>query len=280
MIGLEDRRELHRGSLRRTVAGVMVAAARASRSVVAIRHVPFEDLGICEAILRQRGYAVSYRDAGVDALTDETVRKADLLVVLGGPIGAYEEDRYPFLRDELRLLEERCARDRPTLGVCLGAQLLARSLGGRVFPLGAKEIGFGALELTSEGERSPLRYLKDQPVLHWHGDTYTLPTGARRLASTRLCREQAFDWGKNLLALQFHLEWDWPRFEQWLIGHAVELAAAQLDLRGLRAQARDYAASTIAARRRCVEGWLHSVEEAMGHGSKEDGRHASGEESV
>ncbi|GBD25038.1 GMP synthase [glutamine-hydrolyzing] [bacterium HR30] len=234
--------------------------ARGAKSVVAIRHVPFEDLGILESVLRERGYSVTYRDAGVDPLEDEVVQRADLLVVLGGPIGAYEEDRYPFLSAELRLLEARCAQRRPTLGICLGAQLLARCLGGRVFPLGRKEIGLAPVELTEAGERSALQVLSGVSVLHWHGDTYSLPPGARRLAFTGVCPEQAFDFGGTVLALQFHLEWELTRFEQWLIGHAVELAAAGIDPRALRDRARELGPSTLPGRRRCFESWLDSLE--------------------
>lgn len=238
----------------------MPGATARAKLAVAIRHVPFEDLGILQALLTDRGYSVAYREAGVEPLQEETTQKADLLVVLGGPIGAYEDDRYPFLVDELRLLEKRCADRLPTLGICLGAQLLARCLGGRVFSLGSKEIGFAPLELTESGQRSALQCLAGVPVLHWHGDTYSLPKGARRLAFTAVCPEQAFDVGETILALQFHVEWDVGRFEQWLIGHAVELAAAGIDPRTLREKAREFGAKTLPLRKQCLATWLESLE--------------------
>jgi GMP synthase-like glutamine amidotransferase len=130
----------------------------------------------------------------------------DLLVCLGGPIGAYEEAAYPFLRDELALIERRLAAARPTLGICLGAQLMARALGARIYPAPAKEIGWGEVRLSEAGQKGPLRHFAGVPVLHWHGDTFDLPKGAELLASTVLCANQAFAFGRYALAFQFHPE--------------------------------------------------------------------------
>ena len=170
---------------------------------LAVRNVAFEDLGSFERVLADRGYRVAYADAGLDDLGALDPLGPDLLVVLGGPIGAYEEARYPFVLDELRLLEKRLAADLPTLGVCLGGQLIARALGARVYPGGQKEIGWAPLVLTDEGRGSCLRHLapEETPVLHWHGDTFDLPRGAVRLASTEAYENQAFSWGRRARAL-------------------------------------------------------------------------------
>lgn len=229
---------------------------RTAKIAVAIRHVLFEDLGLLAPLLLERGYEFRYREAGTDSFAGLAGAETDLLIVLGGPIGAYEEGRYPFLREELRVLEKRAASNLPTLGICLGAQLLARTLGGRVFPMGRKEIGFSPLHLTAEGLASPLAALDRAPVLHWHGDTYTLPAGARRLASTELCREQAFTFGNAILAVQFHPEWDATRFESWLIGHAVELAQAGIEPGTLRSTAREVGTRAMAAGRKALADWL------------------------
>src|SRR6201999_289627 len=101
--------------------------------------------------------------------------ESDLLVVLGGPIGAYEEDRYPFLTAELTLIGARLKAGRPTLGICLGAQLMARALGADVRPGAGKEIGWAPLVLSEAGRAGPLRHLGNEPVLHWHGDIFHLP---------------------------------------------------------------------------------------------------------
>src|ERR1700733_11064461 len=112
----------------------------ASKTALAIRHVHFEDLGSLEPSLLSAGYQVRYADSGIDDLAAVDALAPDLLVTLGGPIGAYEDDLYPMLKDEVRLLEARLAAERPTLGICLGAQLMARALGSRVYPSGTKEI--------------------------------------------------------------------------------------------------------------------------------------------
>ena len=202
----------------------------------AIRHVAFEDLAGFELVLMRAGYDVHYYDVGVGDLQELHPLKPDLLFVLGGPIGAYEDDRYPFLSTEIGMLEARLAAGLPTMGICLGAQLIARALGARVYPGPAKEIGFAPLTLTEDGGRTALSAFADNPVLHWHGDTFDLPQGCRRLASTDFCVNQAFSFGPATLAMQFHPEVDGHSFERWLIGHTLELAQAGIDVPVLRAR--------------------------------------------
>ena len=117
-----------------------------TKTLLAIRHVAFEDLGGFEAPLKDAGYAIRYADMGVDDVAG--FGDPDLLVVLGGPIGAYEDDLYPWLKDEIAAIAARLQAQRPTLGICLGAQLMARALGARVYPGPAKEIGWKPLDLT------------------------------------------------------------------------------------------------------------------------------------
>lgn len=208
------------------------------KTAVIVRHVAFEDLGHFEPVLRAAGYSLRYLDVGDPALHTPEPVTADLLVVLGGPIGVYESERYPFLHDELAALEQRIAADRPTLGICLGAQLIAAAAGARVYPAGVKEIGYAPIQLSAAGAHSCLAPYGEHPlVLHWHGDTFDLPTGAVHLASSELCRNQAFSLGENVLAIQFHPETPVERIERWLVGHAVELASAGIDPRRIREQA-------------------------------------------
>lgn len=232
----------------------------ALRTAVAIRHVPFEDLGAFAGPIEEAGYTIHVYDAGVDELWTLDPVKTELIVVLGGPIGAYDEDKYPFLSDEISLLERRLAAGRPTLGLCLGAQLMARALGARVYPGPAKEIGWAPVALTHAGRAGPLRHLEGGPVLHWHGDTFDLPDGAERLASTPLCENQAFAYGRSALAFQFHPEAESNGFERWLIGHAVEIAAAGLSVATLRADTDRLAAYAAARGRACLADWLKGLE--------------------
>jgi GMP synthase (glutamine-hydrolysing) len=184
----------------------------------------------------------------------------DLLVVLGGPIGAYEEDKYPFLADEIAIIEKRLNFARPALGICLGAQLFARALHARVFPGPAKEIGWAPVTLTSEGKRSPIRFLDGVPLLHWHGDTFDLPEGAQLLASTAVCQNQAFSYGKSVLAFQFHPEASAKGFERWLIGHAVEIAGvAGIPVSKLRSDTARLAPESAPLGQQCLREWLEGL---------------------
>lgn len=227
------------------------------RTAIALQHVGFEDLGLIAPLLAASGWAINSRDATVDDLADPALQDAELLVVLGGPIGIYETEAYPFLKGELKAIEKRLASGRPTLGICLGAQAMAQVLGARVYFGGTKEIGFGRIALTPDGEKSVLAPVKDGIVLHWHGDTFDLPVGATRLASNETYANQAFSWGADALALQFHLEADPMMLERWLVGHAVELAKAGIDIPALRhaaaAQAPVYAAQAVAVFSRWLE---------------------------
>lgn len=231
------------------------------KRALAIRHVGFEDLGSLARPLTARGFAVDYLEAGLDDVSPLLAKDApspDLLIVLGGPIGAYEDERYPFLSDEIALIERRIAENRPVLGICLGAQLIARALGARVFPGKAKEIGWSPLEPGAEAEASCLAPLAETQwqVLHWHGDTFDLPQGARRLASTPLTENQAFSHGPHILALQFHIEVEAGAIERWLIGHAVEITAAGIDPAAIRDQTRRWGKGLERAAPKVLDAWL------------------------
>lgn len=236
----------------------------AERTAVAIRHVAFEDLGTFGPALEAAGFAIRYLEADFAAFTgpDRTAcEMADLLVILGGPIGVYETDRYPWLTDEIALVRQRLMAERPTIGICLGAQIMAAALGAAVYPGPAKEIGWAPITLTSTGtpagERSPLTHLTacDYQVLHWHGDTFDLPEGAMLLASTTVTPNQAFSLGDYGLALQFHIEAP-ANLEPWFIGHTMELAAAGLDLGPLRTDAARHGPALRPAAERVLRDYL------------------------
>ena len=224
---------------------------------VAIRHVAFEDAGTLEGLLKDRGIALRYLEAGVDDLSP--AKDADLLVVLGGPIGIYEVDRYPFLKHELSVIEAAVKKGVPVIGICLGCQALAAVLAARVYPGKQKELGWDELTLTKEGKASPLGAIEGVRVLHWHGDTFDLPVGATRLASTKITPNQAFTCGPKVLALQFHVELPQRDMEKWLIGHTLELTTSKVDLGKMRADTALYAPAANAASQYVFSDWLDGL---------------------
>jgi GMP synthase (glutamine-hydrolysing) len=242
-----------------------------SRSVVALRHVHFEDLGTLGTVLGSRGATIRYVEAGRDAVDVDQMLEARLVVVLGGPISVYDEPRYPWLLRELHALEARLRHDLPTLGICLGAQLLARALGARVFAGPVQEIGWEPLDLTSAGVGSALRTLgrAQSSMFHWHGDTFDLPQNAILLASSRNYEHQAFAWGRSTLAFQCHPELDWRGIESWLIGHASELLRNRIDIVRLRDLTSRNGPTLATSATAAFDRWLNHVgwpeEKPQGH---------------
>lgn len=231
------------------------------KTAFAIRHLAFEDLGSFEAILLEKGFQLHYLEAGVDDLKDKRLPEADLLCILGGPIGANDEQDYPFINDELALLQTRLQADRPTLGICLGAQLMARALGAKVYPGPAKEIGWKPLQLTEAGKRSCIQYLDPEltSMLHWHGDTFDLPAGASLLASTDICAHQVFSYKSKALAFQCHPEVIPARLEQWFIGHTGEIAGQGLSVAQLRAESQTEGENLVKQSRLFFKAWLNDI---------------------
>lgn len=226
------------------------------KTAVAIRHVHYEDLGYFEEVLAAAGYKVHYYDAGIDELWTLDPIRTSLVVILGGPMGVYEADQYPFINEEIHLIQARIEAGRPLLGICLGAQLIAHALGAQVYPGPVQEIGLGTVELSDAGRLSPLKAIRpgDQ-LLHWHGDTFDLPTGAILLASTTAYANQAFSIGRNVLALQFHLEAG-ENIGEWLADSAATLRREGIDADNLQRRVTAEAPALKRAATEVLTSWL------------------------
>ncbi|HEY4809533.1 MAG TPA: type 1 glutamine amidotransferase [Solirubrobacteraceae bacterium] len=171
-----------------------------------LQHVPFEGPGLIAVQAHAHGIELDERHLyRGDALPSP--QELAGLVVLGGPMGVGGTEQYPHLAVEIDLLAQAVAAGVPVLGVCLGAQLLACALGGQVGPTGSTEVGIGSVALTPAGERDSVLGPSglSVPVLHWHGDTFTIPPGAELLASSDRCVNQAFR-VNCAYGLQFHIE--------------------------------------------------------------------------
>ncbi|TCB52355.1 glutamine amidotransferase [Acinetobacter sp. ANC 4779] len=226
-------------------------------TIYAIQHLAFEDLGHWEDIFYQLGFRVRYFEAGVDDLSKAFQHKG-LTIILGGPISVYESNDYPFLQQEIDLLKVRLEDNLPTLGICLGAQLIAHALGAKVYAGDEKEIGWSKLSLSNT-VNNVLTPLNDTAVLHWHGDTFDLPEQAELLASSDIYPNQAFSVGKNILALQFHLEVTAESLEKWLIGHTCELRQANINIPQLRADNKKYAVSLETVATQILRNYMKQV---------------------
>jgi GMP synthase (glutamine-hydrolysing) len=228
-----------------------------------LQHVAFEDLGTLRPELERAGFGIEVADACTADLSSIDPLQPDLLVVLGGPIGVYEAASYPFVDAELSLMRARADARRPTLGICLGAQLLAAALGARVHPgTQGKELGWSPIEPAADAAGHPWFASLLEPglsVLHWHGDTFDLPAGARHLARTELYANQAFAVDRHALGLQFHPEVSAGGLERWYVGHACELAHAGVDVASLREASRASAPRLQQAAGHFWRAWLDHV---------------------
>lgn len=213
-----------------------LSAAPTSLRVHWLQHADFEDLGCIAPWLVARGHRVTHtRLYANDTLPN--ANEFDWLIVMGGPMNIYEYDAHPWLRAEKKLIREAIDAGKRVLGICLGSQLIADALGGKVTRNTHTEIGWFPIQLNAAGKNSKL--LADFPqsfdVFHWHGDTFAIPPGAQHLARSEACLNQAFSYGERVIGLQFHPEVtasnvrDWLAHEQPAAARYVQTPAAMLD---------------------------------------------------
>lgn len=187
-----------------------------------LQHVPFEDIGSMANDFRARGYSLATTH-WYKGDTSPTVSSFDALVVMGGPMGIYDEAIHPWLADEKALIKEAIAAGKIVLGICLGAQLIADVLGGKVTRNPHKEIGWLPISINPAAATHPIAqvFTRYADVFHWHGDTFALPPGAEHLARSEGCSNQAFCYGDKVYGFQFHLETT-PTSARALIEHCAE----------------------------------------------------------
>lgn len=194
-------------------------------SVLILKNVASEGPGTIEDFLREQD--TPYRIADLEKEAVPGAEDFDTLVMMGGPMSVNEEEIYPYIKREMELVREFIARDGKVLGICLGAQIMAKALGAKVYEGPEREIGWYDIELTEEGIRDPLiKKLAVHPragdfwrrfkVFHWHGETFDIPPGAVRLAKSALYPNQAFRYGNNSYAFQFHIEVRKEMIYEWL----------------------------------------------------------------
>jgi len=191
------------------------------KQVLVLQNHDHDPLGNLEPVLQRQGFSIHVLHLPKDEarLASQDPLAPDLVVVLGGSMGAYQTKEHPFLQREIEILQQRLKEKRPSLGICLGAQLMAAALGARVYSGPVKELGWHALQATPEGLQSPLAplLLPDSQVYQSHGDHYDAPPGATILAKTPQYGYQSFSVGTYAIATQFHpevtpqmmLHWEW-----------------------------------------------------------------------
>lgn len=184
------------------------------------QHVPFEDLGSIHSWLLAAGYAIT-RTPFFESATLPRPDQIDLLVVLGGPMSVNDEGRYPWLAVEKKFIRDIISSGKPVLGICLGAQLIACALGAKVYPNAVKEIGWFPVYGVDSGDASVFSFPQSLQVFHWHGETFDLPPQAIRIAKSDHCENQAFQWGRSVIGLQFHLETT-PEAARDIVAHCRE----------------------------------------------------------
>lgn len=232
-----------------------------TRRVLVVQHDPHIHLGNLEPVLRGRGYDITVVDPTATDVSAIDAASPDVLVVLGGHEAAYELDKFPYLRDELRLIRSRIALRLPLLGICLGAQLMAGALGARNYRGQRPDYGYRKLKLTPAGESSPLSHTRGVPMLEWHGDHFDLPEGATLLASSEAYPNEAFAIGDFALAVQFHPEVTDAMHDDWTSDTQSELAREGITVEQWRALRNEHNGPMQSVSAAMFTAWLSDVEQ-------------------
>lgn len=234
--------------------------------ILVFQHVPFEPLGTLDPLLKESGIRIRYVNFGREPESRPTLEKYEALIVLGGPMNSDQIDSYPNLITEVEIIREAVDGGMSVLGICLGAQLLAKALGGSVSRNPVREIGWYDVELTDSGATDAVlsAFATRQQVFQWHEDGITLPEEAVNLASSPVSPVQAFRYGKHAYGFQFHLEASQPLIERWLSvpdhQEILEEERGHIDADEIRAQTADRIAPMQALSRKTFSRWIDQFE--------------------
>ena len=236
--------------------------------LLVFQHVAFEILGTLNPLLKKSGFRIRYVNFERDPEAVPNVDGYHGLVVLGGPMNVDQVEAHPHLAAEVSAIRQAIEGDIPVLGICLGAQLIARALGAPVTVNPEKEIGWYDVAVSDAGREDPLfaHFADTEKIFQWHGDTFAIPAGATHLASTPNCRHQAFRHGDKVYGFQFHMEVDEPLIERWLTVpvHQEEIRASdgRIEPDRIRAETDAHIRSLKRLARRTFEGFIRLFEDA------------------
>ncbi len=233
------------------------------KKIYAFRHLGQEHLGSFGPVLREAGYDIEIVVTPVDEINEKKALEADILFVTGGPISVTQENDYPFIKQEIEILEKRLAAGQPNFGICLGAQILAKALGSNVYKGGAgEEIGWLPLKITDEGKKTAMHHFDEAhtSMLHWHGDTFDLPKNATLLASSDKYENQVFSYDKSI-AFQCHPEITERQLKEWAVLFVGQVTGenAALPIDQLRADSAKYAHILQEQSHKFLLEWIKSI---------------------
>lgn len=191
-------------------------------------HVPYEGLGCIEQWISNNGHDVTFTNLYADYQLPNP-NSVDWLIVMGGPMGVYDDLSFPWLLEEKEFIRQTISKGKTVMGICLGSQLIAEVLGAKVYPNKQKEIGWYNVKLTDSAKTLSVfsEFENHFPVFHWHGDTFDLPLGSQHLFSSDVCSNQGFLVNENVLGLQFHFEITTESLNEMLKNGADELIESE-----------------------------------------------------
>jgi GMP synthase (glutamine-hydrolysing) len=232
--------------------------------ILVFQHVPYEPLGPLDPLLKQAGFRIRYVNFGRNPDERPTLDGYAALIILGGPMNADNTAEFPHLATELELISDALQRDMSILGICLGAQLLAKALGGTVHVGAGREIGWYSVDVTEVGQNDPVlsTFGQQQEVFQWHDDVIELPDHVEHLAGSENCPVQAFRHGEHAYGFQFHLEVDGAMIERWLTipQHQSEFADGAVDPEHIRSRIKESIEPLISLSNSTFGRWVERFE--------------------